>query len=110
MAGTWALTPSELAAARVDCANASESISAQIEALGRYVDELGTQWMGVAKDTFLTLMNEYHSHARNLESTLDQIAATLGSNHSNVVDAENLNIRLLTPHLDGGDNLAPARF
>ncbi|MEU6205859.1 WXG100 family type VII secretion target, partial [Micromonospora musae] len=104
------LTPSELAAARIDCANTAESISAQIEALGRYVDELGTEWMGVAKETFLTLMNEYHAHATSLENTLGQIAANLGASHENVIDAENLNIRLLTPHLDSGPDLAPARF
>jgi WXG100 family type VII secretion target len=110
MAATWGLTPSELAAARVDCANTAESISSQIEALGRYVDELGTEWMGVAKETFLMLMNEYHAHATNLENTLQQIATNLGSNHENVIDTENLNIRMLTPPLGAGPDLAPARF
>ncbi|MEV4346927.1 WXG100 family type VII secretion target [Actinoplanes sp. NPDC049596] len=108
MAGPWGLTPAELAAARTDSISAATSISEQLGALGRYVDELGSEWMGNAKETFLVLMAEYHQHAASIQRTLDDIAQTIGINHSNVVETESANVRLLAP--SGDTQLAPARF
>jgi len=110
MTSPWGLTPADLAAARVDSMNSATSISDQIEALGRYVDQLGGEWLGAARGAFMVLMAEYHQHAKSLQSTLEGIAANLGSNHDAVVDTEHTNIRLLTPHTDGAPRLSPARF
>lgn len=110
MASPWGMTPGELAVARTDSVNSAASIADQLEALGRYVDELGGEWMGNAKETFLMLMGEYHLHATSLQETLEGIAANLGSNHNAVLDTEHTNIRLLTPHNDTGAKLSAPRF
>jgi WXG100 family type VII secretion target len=110
MTSPWGLTPGELALARTDSGNTAASIADQVEALGRYVDELCAEWMGHASGSFGVLMGEYHLHAKSLEQTLDGIAATLGVNHDAVVDTEHTNIRLLTPHSDSGSKLSAPRF
>jgi WXG100 family type VII secretion target len=87
----------------------TEHIRSQMAVLQRRIDELCTEWMGVAPQTFATLMAEFDQHAKNIEATLDQIAHNLLTNHDVVVDTETTNIRLLTPH--GTDaTLRPARF
>jgi len=97
MPGQWGLTPTDLAAARVDCGNTAASISGQLASLGQYVDELGAEWMGNAKETFLVLMADYHLHATNIENTLDSISANLGANHDTVVETEQVNVNMLAP-------------
>jgi WXG100 family type VII secretion target len=108
--GPWGLTPGELSFARAANINTAGSISEQLDSLGRYVDELCSQWHGNAQMTFQTLMGEYHTHASNLQQTLESIAANLGANHDTVFDTEQLNMRLLTPHGDSGSDLRPPRF
>ncbi|MEU8821707.1 WXG100 family type VII secretion target [Actinoplanes sp. NPDC048796] len=110
MTSPWGLTPEALALGRTDSMNSAMSINAELGALGRYVDQLVGQWMGVASGTFTVLMAEYHQHAEGLRQTLEGIATNLGANHDAVVNTEHTNIRLLTPHMDAGPKLSPARF
>jgi WXG100 family type VII secretion target len=108
MTAPWSITPAALSQARADSVATAESISAQLDQLTHYVDDLLAEWLGVASAQFGGLMIEYNVHAQNIQKTLNTIATTLGANHDAAVDTESENTRLVTPA--GGAELNPARF
>jgi WXG100 family type VII secretion target len=110
MTSPWGLTPADLAKAQTDSQTTAESIGDQLGALIRYVDELIAEWLGGASGTFAGTMLDFNTHATNLQQTLQDIATTLGANHSNVVETELNNVRLLTPSGGGVAKLTPPRF
>src|SRR5690242_13972395 len=91
----YAVTPEYLAQARTDTLNTAQRIEEQLGQLKSYVQELESAWGGVARDTFLVLMQDYDIYARMLHDALTDIASGLQGTYANYINSEAQNINNL---------------
>jgi WXG100 family type VII secretion target len=89
-AGT--VTPADVSQAATNCDNTAETLQSQLNSLQSYVEDLESQWHGIASNTFSDLMTDYKIYADMLESALRDIAAGLRGNYVNYSTSEETNI------------------
>ncbi|BBA96950.1 hypothetical protein RVR_2484 [Actinacidiphila reveromycinica] len=102
----YRVTPEYLAQARTDTINTAQLVQDQLAQLKSYVQQLEAVWGGMARDTFLTLMQDYDVYARMLHDSLTDIASGLEGTYINYTQSEAQNINNLRAM--GEDLPAPA--
>jgi WXG100 family type VII secretion target len=91
----YTVTPEYLAGAHTDTLKTAQTIEQQLAQLKSYVQQLENAWGGVARDTFLVLMQDYDIYSRMLHDALADIASGLQGTYVNYVESEAVNIRNL---------------
>ncbi|CAG6394678.1 WXG100 family type VII secretion target [Streptomyces cocklensis] len=91
----YTVTPEYLAQARTDTINTAQRIEQQLAQLKSYVQQLESAWGGVARETFLVLMQDYDIYSRMLHDALTDIASGLQGTYVNYTQSEAQNINNL---------------
>jgi len=84
--------PEDLAQSATNCDNTAEELGTQLNALKAWVEDLETQWLGIASQTFSALMNDYQIYSTMLQNALTDIGSGLRGNYVNYTGAEQTNI------------------
>jgi WXG100 family type VII secretion target len=89
------VTPEQVSAAAGNCHTTADNIRQELAALKGYVQDMQSQWHGVASQTFGNLMTDYDIYGRMLENALDDIGSGLQGNAVNYEGTETANIHSL---------------
>ena len=85
------VTVSELTTAASNCDRTAAEVEATLAALRTLVRGLADEWRGFASTEFQTLMDNWDTHALNLNNALVGIASGLRGNALNYGDTEHTN-------------------
>lgn len=89
------VTPEYVAQAATDTNNTASDVHDKLNDLQRYVRSLEDVWGGIARDHFITLMQDYDNYAKMLHDALTHIAGGLQGTYTNYVQSEQQNINNL---------------
>ncbi|CAL9507196.1 MULTISPECIES: WXG100 family type VII secretion target [Streptomyces] len=92
----YRVTPERVQQASQDTALTAGRVSADIQALRAYAEQLGQAWQGPAHAQFEILMKEFDTYARMLNDALMGISKGLEGNYINYKESEAQNLSNLT--------------
>ncbi|MGW1045353.1 WXG100 family type VII secretion target [Streptomyces sp. NPDC002547] len=85
-------TPAELKSNATDIRNTQEVVQSELDNLKSYVVGLEGVWGGIASNTFQELMQQWDTHAAQLQQALLAIATGLDGSADNYISSEQSNV------------------